>query len=247
MAVSSHRKVSRKTLKQPDEFLTTFDWIAEFVARNLARVIFGAAAIVAVIAVVSVLSFYLQYRQTIASQHFYRAINALSGKDYKTAEQGFSSLARSDSGRTLGRLARFYLATTYLTQNQTSKARESLRRYLAGRTDRLFRQMALTQLGVAEEDLGDYRGANGAYVEAAQLSGPEKIRAQIGAARTLALIGDRQRAIAAYQRFLEENPFAEQRGEVIEALALMGAPPEPPARETSSPGAKGAANTTRGR
>jgi len=246
MAVSSHHKVSRKALKQPDEFVSTLDWIGGLIAGNLAQVIIGAVALVAAIVIVFAVSFYSQYRQRIASEQFYQAISALSDKNYKTAEQGFSALAQNDSGRTLGHLARFYLATTYLAQNQASKARDELRNYLAEGGNRWFQQMALTQLGVADEDLGDYHGARAAYVKAAQLTGPEKARAQVGAARTLALIGDRQRAIDAYQQFLRENPFAQQRAEVIEALAQMGASPEPPIKEIGSRAAEGITNATLG-
>jgi tetratricopeptide (TPR) repeat protein len=237
MAVTSHRRVSRKALKQPDEFVTSFDWIADVVGRHLARVVIGVAAIVAASAIVLVVSLYSQQRQRIVSAQFYRAINALGDKDYKTAEEDFGALARNDSSRSLGRLARFYLATTYLTQNKTSKARDALRDYLADPNNRLFRQMALTQLGVTEEDLGDNREAHAAYVKAASLNGPEKARAQIGAARTLALLGDHQAAIAAYQRFLRDNPFAQQRSEVIEALAQMGSPLEPTVKQIGSPAA----------
>lgn len=246
MAVPSHRKVSRKALKQPDEFVSTLDWIGDWVAANLARVIIGAAALVAVIVIAFIGSLYSQHHERIASEQFYKAINALNDKDYKTAEEGFSGLARNDSGRTLGHLARFYLATTYLAQNQTSKARDALQNFLAESGSRWFQQMALTQLGVADEDLGDYHGAHAAYVKAVQLTGPETARAEIGAARTLALIGDRQGAINAYQQFLRKNPFAQQRSEVIEALAQMGAPPEPPVKEIASPAAGAATNTTRG-
>jgi tetratricopeptide (TPR) repeat protein len=246
MAVPSHRKVSRKALKQPDEFVSTLDWIGDLAARNLARIIIGAVALITAMVIVFVVSFYSQYRQRIVSEQFYRAINALSDKDYKTAEEGFSVLAQNDSGRPLGHLARFYLATTYLAQNQTAKARDALRNYLAEGGSRLFQQMALTQLGAVDEDLGDYHDAHAAYVKAAQLNGSEKARAQVGAARTLALIGDRKGAIDAYQQFLRENPFAQQQAEVIEALAQMGAPPEPPFKKIGPPVAEGITNTTSG-
>jgi predicted negative regulator of RcsB-dependent stress response len=245
MAVTSHRKISRKALKQPDEFVSTLERIGDLIEANLARVIVGAVALVVVIVTVFVASLYSQYRRRIASEQFYRAINSLSDKDYKSAQQGFSTLVQNDSGRTLGHLARFYLATTYLAQNQASKARGILQKYLAKGGDGRFRQMALTQLGIANEDLGDYRDAHSAYVKAAQLNGPDKARAEIGAARTLALIGDRQGAITAYQQFLRENPFAQQRTEVIEALAQMGAPPQPPIQKISSSAAAGTVKETR--
>jgi len=234
MAVSSHRRVSRKALRQPDEFVTILDWIGDLLARNLARVIIGTAITVTVIVTVSLLSLYSTHRQRIVSEQFYRAINALSDKDYKSAEEDFAALSRNESSYSLGHLAGFYLAATYLAQNKTSKARDALRDYLAEADNRLFRQMALTQLGATEEDLGDNREAHAAYSQAASLTGPEKAHAQIGAARTLALIGDRQGAIAAYQEFLRENPFSQQRSEVIEALAQMGAPSEPTARSAAA-------------
>lgn len=227
MAVASHRKVSRKALRQPDEFITTLDRIGDFIAANLVRVIIAAAVVITAIAAAFIFSFYSQSRQRIASQQFFQAINALSDKHYTSAEEGFSALARNEARRPLGHLARFYLAATFLAQNQPSRARDALQKYLAEGGNKLFRQMALTQLGVINENLGDYRSAHTAYMNAAQLNGPEKARARIGAARTLALMGDHQGAIAAYQEFLRANPFAQQRDEVIEALAQMGAPPEP--------------------
>jgi tetratricopeptide (TPR) repeat protein len=230
MAATSRRKVSRKALKQPDEFVTALDRLGDFVAEHFARVVIGAVALIAIVVALFALSFYLQYRQHIASRQFYRAINALSEKHYKIAEQGFTALVQNDSDSTFGHVARFYLAAAYLAQNQTSKARDALRSYLAEGRNSLFRQMALVQLGVTDEDLGDYHGARAAYLQAAELNGPEKARAQMSAARTLGLIGDRQGAIAAYQQFLRENPFTQQRTEAIEALAQLGASPEPSAK-----------------
>jgi predicted negative regulator of RcsB-dependent stress response len=245
MAVTSHRKISRKALKQPDEFVNILERIADLIAANLARVIIGTIAVLLVIVTVFAASLYSQNRQRIASEQFYRAVNSLNDKDYKSAQQGFSTLVQNDSSRTLGHLARFYLAITYLAQNQALKARGMLQEYLAKGGDGWFQQMALTQLGIANEDLGDYRDAHSAYVKAAQLNGPEKARAEIGAARTLALIGDRQGAITAYQQFLRENPFTQQRAEVIEALAQMGAPQQPPIQKISSSAAAGTAKETR--
>jgi predicted negative regulator of RcsB-dependent stress response len=246
MAVPSHRKVSRKALKEPDEFVTTLDWIGDWVAANLPRVIIGAVALVAAISIVLVFSLYSEHRSRIASERFYRALNFLSDKDYQAAAKGFSSLAQDYSSDTIGRLAKLYLASTYLAQNQPARARDAIRSYLAVGADPLFRQMALMQLGVTDEDLGNYRDAYSSYVKAAQLNGAEKARAQISAARTLALAGDRRGAITAYQRFLRENPFSQQQAEVIEALAQMGAPPEPSANVISPPGAKGITHSVGG-
>jgi len=56
--------------------------------------------------------------------------------------------------------------------------------------------------------------------------------AELGVTRMLAKSGDKQGAIAAYRGFLNAHPFAQQRQDVVESLALLGAPadasPMPP-------------------
>jgi tetratricopeptide (TPR) repeat protein len=118
-----------------------------------------------------------------------------------------------------------YLATAYMDENQPAKARDVLETFLQGRGQPLFRQMALTQLGVANEDLGDYRKAHDAYLRAAMIDGPRKQAAEFGVARTLARQGQKAEAIAAYKQYLKENPFSQERDSAIEALADLGAAP----------------------
>jgi predicted negative regulator of RcsB-dependent stress response len=248
MAAPSHRKLSRKELRQPDEFVTALEWASEFAADNLTRIIAGLVALVAAIAIGFGYSFYQQHQRLLASDQFYRGINALSDKKYASAVQNLGTLAANRPGGKLGHLAQLYLATTYLTQNQPAKARDELNAFLAHGGDDQFRQLAFVQLGVSQETLGDYRDAHSAYAEAARLPGPEKTNAQINAARTLTLMGDRKAAIEAYQRFLQENPYAQQSPIVVEALAQMGVPanlPQPaamPAEIYRNPPAKGPAS-----
>jgi len=224
MAAPSHRKLSRKELRQPDEFVSALERASEFAADNLPRIIAAVAALVVVIGIGAGYSFYRQHQQLLASDQFYRGINALSDKDYAAAAQNLSALAANSPRSNLGHLAHLYLATTYLAQHQPAKARAELNAFLTHSRQDQFRQLAFVQLGVSDEMLGDYRDAHGAYAQAARLPGPQKANAQLSSARTLALMGDRKEAIAAYQRFLQENPYDEQSPVVVEALAQMGVP-----------------------
>jgi len=74
------------------------------------------------------------------------------------------------------------------------------------------------------ERMADWKKAVGAYQQAAADPGPEQARAELGVARMLAKSGDKQGAIAAYRSFLSAHPFAQQRQDVMESLALLGAP-----------------------
>jgi predicted negative regulator of RcsB-dependent stress response len=223
---TTHTRLTRKELKRPDEFVTLVDWVALFFRKNLNRVILAAVATVVVFVIVFGLYFYSQHQSRLAAEAFYDAVGALEHKDYKAAELGFSRLVEEHPHTNLGRLARFYQANAYLAENQPAKARNALQAYLASGAQRLFRQLALTQLGVADEDLGQYRSARDAYLEAVALDGPQKVRARLGAARAQVRMGDKQGAIAAYRRFLDENPYARERADVTEALVQLGAPPE---------------------
>ncbi len=223
MATSRYR-IDRADLKQPDEFVVGLEKLWRKVTDNLPRVIIGAVVLIALAAIGFGVNFYFDNRDQVAAAKFYDAITALNHKDYKQAEAGFSALAGEDSGR-LARLARVYLASALIAQNQYAKARDALLPYVDNGGDSVFQGLALNQLAVAYEDLGDFAKAHQAFARAAALRGPGSDSARIGAARTLAESGDKTGAIAAYREFLADNPLAPQREDVIAALAAMGAAP----------------------
>src|SRR5437588_535416 len=140
MAAPSHRKLSRKELRQPDEFVTALERASAFAADNLTRIVAATVALVVAIAIGFGYSFYRQHQRLLASDQFYRGINALGDKNYAAATQNLNALAANSSGTNLGHLAHLYLASAYLAQHQPAKARDELRTYLAhGRQDQ-FRQ-----------------------------------------------------------------------------------------------------------
>jgi hypothetical protein len=243
---TSHYKIKPKDLKAPDEFVTQIDRIGDYLANNLARVIVGAAVLIALAAVIFTYAFYREHRTQVVSDRFYDALTALNRKDYKTAAEGFDTLAQTGSGQ-LNNLARLYAASAYMSDNKPAKALDDLEAYVADSDQRYFSNLALVQLGVAYEDLGDFKKAHDAYAQAVSTPGPEKNRAELGVARTLVKLGDNAGAIAAYGNFLAENPFSPERTEVTESLAALNTSPAAPrpARSTpigSSPAAAASAN-----
>jgi tetratricopeptide (TPR) repeat protein len=225
---TTHRKLSRKELKQPDEFITLFGQAQEFFVNNLRQVFISAGVVVGVATIAFLVYTYERHRDTVAADHFYAALSALNARNYKEAEDSFAKLADAEPGRSLGRLARFYLGETYLAENDLPRARDALVEFLAEEHDPLFMNMARADLAVVYEQMGDYAKAANAYAQAASVPGPEQVRAELGVARMLAKQGDQAAAIESYRRFLDEHPFAPQRQDVIESLAMLGAPAEPP-------------------
>ena len=221
---TSHYKINPKDLRAPDEFVTLVDRIGNYLANNLARVIVGAAVFIALAAVIFTYAFYRAHQNQVVADHFYDALTALNHKEYKSAEEGFETLAQTGSGK-LASLARLYAASAYMSDNKPAQARDALETYVADSNQRFFKNLALVQLGVAYEDLGDFKKAHDAYAQAAAILGPEKSRAELGVARTLLKQGDNASAIAAYRNFLAANPFSPDRVDVTESLAALGASP----------------------
>lgn len=226
MPSSTHRKLTRKELKQPDEFESLLDDIGAFFVNNLQQILIASGIILAVGAIVASIYFYERHRDETAGDNFYSALQQLRDTNYKAAATGFEALADAEPNRRIGRLARFYLASAYIGENDLPKARDALVQFVTEEHDPLYTNLALTNLGVVYERMGDYRKAAGSYGQAASVPGPEQQRAELGIARVLAKAGDKSAAIAAYRGFLAAHPFAQQRGDALESLAMLGVQPE---------------------
>ncbi len=236
MATRPHH-ITRKELRQPDEFVSFVDQAGEWIAHNLGRVILGVIALLVLIGAIVGLRFYLDRQKQAAAESFYQAIVSFNRRDYKTGTREFADLAAAHPHTSLGRLARFYVANGLLAQKENAQARDTLQQYLSEEDRPAFREMALMQLGVVYENLRNYPEARKSYERAAALNGPEKGRAERNAARVMVRAGDKTGAIAAYRNFLSENPYSPERAEVIEALAQLGAsamPSTPVKKSTAS-------------
>ena len=221
----TYHKITRKELKQPDEFQTFVSNAQEFILGNLRQVIVSASIVLAAGTLAVGIYYYEIHRDNIAGDAFYNAITELNQKKFKQAAADFEKLADNNPGREAGKLARFYLGSAYFQDGQLDKARDALVAYVPDAKDDLFASMAYDDLGVIYEKQGDLDKAKGAYAQAAAIVGPEQNRAQLQLAQIMARQGDKAGAIKAYQDFLTTNPFAQDRQTVIEALAELGAAP----------------------
>jgi len=223
--LATRHKISRKELKQPDEFQTVFETAALFFELHLTEVLLGAAALLVVVAIALSFLYYEAQRGRAASARFDQALRELQGGKYESAEKDLSTLAADEPHRAVGRLANLYLANAYLAQKEPAKAREALLRYLAGEDASVFRDAALDDLAVTYEELGDYKQAEATYRQASAIEGPEQARADLGMARMLQKQGKRNEAVAVYRDFLAQHPYAPERTLVLETLAQLGVSP----------------------
>lgn len=216
------RRIVRKQLKQPDEFQSFVENARGFALKNLNQVIFSVVIVLVAAAVAVGTYAYERHRKNLAADQFYAAMTALDQKDYKQAEQRLTELAGQEPGREVGRLARFYLGIAYLRQNDVEKARDAFVVYIAHSHNPIFENLALSNVALVYERIGEYGKAEQAYSQAAATPGPEQTSAELGAARMLLKQGKKAEAVKAYRTFLRAHPFSAARGNVLEKLALLG-------------------------
>jgi tetratricopeptide (TPR) repeat protein len=226
--LATRPKINRKELKQPDEFQSIFETAGLFFELHMTEVLLGAAGLLVLVAIALGLYYYEARQGRAASARFDQAISDLEGGKYDAAQKELSSLAADEPHRAVGRLANLYLATAYLAQKEPAKALDLLLRYLAQDDASIFRGVALNDLAVTYEELGDYKQAEDAYRQASKIEGPEQARAELGIARMLQKQGKRAEAIAAYGGFLGQHPYAPERTVVMETLAGLGVAPATP-------------------
>ena len=99
-----HYKISRKDLKRPDEFQSFVESAQEFLLANLRQLIISAVVVLAAAGIVLGVYMYERRRDRIMGDQFYAALGALKAKQYKSAEEQFTKLAQTESGRRLGKL-----------------------------------------------------------------------------------------------------------------------------------------------
>src|ERR1700749_2548254 len=93
VSISQNRRISRKELRQPDEFQSFVDAAGNFVADNLLRVILGIGGLVTLLLIIVGISAYFGRQRSVIAESFYQATSALDHKDYKTAATAFALIA----------------------------------------------------------------------------------------------------------------------------------------------------------
>ncbi|MCC6767062.1 MAG: tetratricopeptide repeat protein [Deltaproteobacteria bacterium] len=219
----TEQRLTRKDLRQPDEFQTLSRQALEFVEANRTAVTAALAALIVLLLAIVSYRMISQSREASASVAYTEARALLTDKKYGDAAVKFEDVASRYGGTSYGPLAILERGNALLLADQAADAVAAYEKFLrsAPPTDYL-RQLAHTRLGYAQEKLGKPADAERAFATAASEPGPFGAESLFGAARNAEAAGSADKAKDLYTQLLEKHPASEYRDVASAHLTALG-------------------------
>lgn len=201
-------RMSRKDLKQPDEFLTLSRQAVAWGRGHQQLVIGGAIGVAVLVAVLGIATAYSAAQRRDANADLAQALAKLSASDFVGATTELTTVADRWSGTKVGPIARLLAADSALREGEADKAigilsslqpaSSSLPPYL--------QQQLLFVWGAALESKQQWADAATRYKDAATIAGPYTGDAVVGEARSREQAGEIDKAQELYRQAYEQFP-----------------------------------------
>ena len=212
--MAKRRRIAKKKLKEPDEFISTTARMLSWTMENLKFILIGI--IIGALVVVSLVFWRIRTRnrEIEAFNSFYRASEMLmsaedpSSKGYQEAIDKFERIPKEYSGTDASQLAQLQLGQGLLHLKQYEKAVETYRTFLdSGPREGLYRLLALQNLGYAYEGQGDYQRALDSF-QTLVAKGKSFLQpwGYLNMGRCYEKLDKREEALKTYRIFLEKFP-----------------------------------------
>lgn len=228
------QRITRKQLKQDDEFVSAAELIFRWIADNLRPLIAGIAAVCVLALVWWGVSSWLGQRSDDASLLLHDAVTTFEGGeetatmapsgDRAAAEAAFRQVVDSYGRTDQADMARLYLARIALERGEVDEARSSFVELAQRHPDNLIGRLAsleLIDLRLASGQSTEVAGELEAMVTADQPALPRDV-ALYKLGEVLASEGETDRARTYFERLLEEFPESPYQMNARQKLTELG-------------------------
>jgi len=211
-------RYTRRDLKGPDEFFSTFGRTVSWCKENRSKFVAGVLAVVAVLALGLGTRAYLQWGESKSSKDLWPHLNkareilqapsAADPSKLATIEQFLEAHVNTYPGTRSSVYARYYLGCIAFVRENFDLAISRFRSAMAtGKEAGIMRYLLRQGVASSLEAKGDFAGAAAAYRDASTVAEAEmKIQSRLGEARVLVLSGKKSDAVALYRLILKEAP-----------------------------------------
>src|SRR5215467_13404733 len=178
MATASKR-ITRKSLRQPDWFQVTTEKAYDFYQDHQIKVWIAVAVLVAILIGIWAWQIFKDRQNAAAAEDFRRAITLFQSQNYRDAIVAFHKV-QGYRWSHYATLAYLYETNSYVALNDMDRAIAAAQRFVSATSpDSLYRQIGLVLLATAEERKKQCKQAIEHYSEAEKINGPLKEKASL--------------------------------------------------------------------
>jgi len=210
----SRKRITRKELRKPDQFLTLTAWSFRFLEQHRTRII----AIIALLTVVTLALWGWNIHRTrqvrLAAQAYQVALEAYHEGQFENALDLLQRV-NAPRGSIYSSLVLLYRAQSHLALNRPSEAIPIVQEFLKRDPEESYiQQVAFLTLGYAQEMAGQCQLAIEAFSQATNLLGPREEEAILANARCSTQIGRLTEAVRYYREYLSSFPGSSRQVEI---------------------------------
>ena len=224
-------RISRRDLKGPDEFISTFGRTVAWCKENRSKFAAGAIGVVAVVALALGIQAYLQWEEKKSSlalwptldraQQLLQVPSAADPSQLAAIEQFLQGHVGTYPNTRSTVYSLYYLGSIAFHRGNYDLSITQFRAGIAtGKEAGIMRYLLREGIASSLEAKGDFPAAAAAYRDAATVSEANlKAQSRMGEARVLGLAGKKTEAAALYRLILQETPETPLRSLVEIQLA----------------------------
>jgi tetratricopeptide (TPR) repeat protein len=227
------KKIIKKKLKKPDEFITFTEKTFLFVTHHSKSIAVGGGILLFL--VLSLLSFQKwesgkeekAYQMFNSAMGTYQMLNASyreeSPQEYKNVLEKFNEILTKYPRTSFGKIAILYKGNISLRLGEFEEAMGAYENYLqkAGK-EKLYRLFAMEGLGYAHEGKKDYEKGINVYQKVVDLGeGFQAANAYLGLGRCYEKLGKNREALEQYKNFMKVSQKSEMSNIVLRKISNL--------------------------
>ena len=208
------RRITRKDIRQPDQFVTLARQCVSFFTTHRTTFVVLVSTFAVILAIMLGWDLYRGRQNRLAASEYAHAVGFYHAGQYKEALEALNRLQIYRSSF-YSRLGLLYTANTQAALQDTAKAVEALQQLIGKeKKEPIVRQAAFISLAYTQETKGQCQEAVSSFGEAEKIDGPLRGDATLGKARCSALTGNFKEALASYRKYLTDNPASDRANEI---------------------------------
>lgn len=227
------KKITKKKLKQPDEFIGFTERTFHFFNKHMKKVALATLFFVVLFLAIFLFRMWDQKKEDEANQKFAFALELYqrvssphqegSPVEYQNALDGFEELVRKYPKTSSGRISLIYKGSIHLRRSEFDEAIKAYESFLQrGGKEKLFRLLALEGLGYALQGKKDYENALKAFQEIVKLGESYHwAGAHLNIAICYEKIGKKEEALENYRAFLKVSPNSASTHSVLRRISIL--------------------------